>query len=88
MNLPRQVIPQEVRQLVDEFRKVLLILAIVILYGLHQVVIEVLRDPIVLLYTVQNVSFLLKLRLGRVVARNNRREGTCGEGERYDSDQH
>lgn len=88
VNLPRQVIPQQVWQLVDKFRKVLLILAVVILYGLHQVIVEVLGDPIVLLYAVQDVSFLLKLRLGRVVARNNRREGACGEGERYDSDQH
>jgi lipid-A-disaccharide synthase-like uncharacterized protein len=71
VNLPRQVVPQEVWQLVDKLRKVLLILAVVILYCLHQVVVEVLGDSEVLLYAVQDVSFLLKLRLGRVIARNN-----------------
>ena len=88
MYLPRQVIPEEVGQFVDKVRKVLLILAIVILYCLHQVIVEVLRDPIVLLNAVQDVRYLFKLRLGRVVARNYRRESTCGECERYDSDQH
>ena len=84
MYLPRQVVPQEVWQLVDKLRKVLLILAIVILYRFHQVLVEVLGYAEILLYAIQDVSFLFKLRLGRVVARNYRRESTCGESERYD----